>query len=107
MSGLLHKLKHEVQELIPVTLFFFVAFQLLALTESLMLKQYGIHLTTFFAATLMAMIIAKAVVLTDHFGFVNRFPEKPLVYNVVWKTVIYFTVSLAVRYVEHLVHFWR
>ncbi|MES2476966.1 MAG: hypothetical protein V4640_14375 [Verrucomicrobiota bacterium] len=107
MSALKHKLIHELRELIPVTLFFFVAFQLLALTESLMLKQYGIHVTTFLAATLMAVIVAKAVALTDHFAFVNRYPEKPLIYNVAWKTVIYFTVSLFVRYLEHVIDAWR
>jgi hypothetical protein len=96
-----------VRELIPVTLFFFVAFQLLALTQALMLKEYGIQVTTFVAATIMAMIVAKVVVLTDHFALVNRFPEKPLIYNVVWKTVIYFVASLVVRYAEHIVHFWR
>lgn len=107
MSNLSDKLRHEVRELIPVTLFFFVAFQLLALTQALMLKEYGIHVTTFVAATIMAMIVAKVVVLTDHFALVNRFPEKPLIYNVVWKTVIYFVASLIVRYVEHIIHFWR
>ena len=107
MGKLGHKLKHELRELLPVTLFFFVAFQLLALTQALMLKQYGIHTATFMAATLMAMVVAKVVMLTDHFALVNRFPEKPLIYNVFWKTAIYFATSLGVRYAEHLIHFWR
>ena len=107
MSNLGHKLKHELQELIPVTLFFFVAFQLLALTDSLMLKQYGIQSGTFLGATLLALVVAKVVVLTDHFALVNRFPEKPLIYNVIWKTLIYFVAALAFRYLEHLIHFWR
>lgn len=107
MSELREKVRHEVRELIPVTLFFFVAFQLLALTGSLMLKQYGIHATTFLAATLMALIVAKVVVITDHFAFVNRYPEKPLIYNVAWKTAIYFTASLFVRYFEHLIDAWQ
>ncbi len=107
MSNLGQKLKHELRELIPVTLFFFVTFQLLALTEALLLKEYSINVSTFFAATMMALIVAKVVVITDHFAFVNRFPEKPLVYNVVWKTLIYFIAALAFRYLEHLIHFWR
>ena len=37
----------------------------------------------------------------------NRFPEKPLIYNVIWKTLIYFLAALAFRYLEHLIHFWR
>jgi hypothetical protein len=107
VNPIVHRLKHELRELVPVTLFFFVAFQLLALTQSLMLKQYGIDVTTFLAATLMALIVAKAVVLTDHFALVNRYPEKPLLYNAVWKTIIYFCVSLVVRYIEHLIEAWR
>jgi hypothetical protein len=107
MSTLSHKLKHELQELIPVTVFFFVPFQLLALTQALMLKQYGIHVSVFLAAAVGALVVAKVVLIADHFPLVNRLPEKPLIYNVVWKTIIYFVASLAVRYVEHLIHFWR
>jgi len=107
MSNLGPKLKHELRELIPVTLFFFMTFQLLALTEALMLKQYGIQTAAFLSATIGALVAAKVVVLTDHFALVNRFPEKPLIYNVVWKTFIYFVVSLGFHYLEHLIHFWR
>lgn len=107
MSTFGQRLKHELDELIPVTVFFFVAFQLLALTDALILKEYGIRASVFLAATLTALVVSKVVIITDHFALVNRFPEKPLIYNVVWKTVIYFAASLAVRYVEHLVHFWR
>ncbi len=38
---------------------------------------------------------------------INRYPEKPLIYNVVWKTVIYTLVSLLVHYLERLIDFWR
>lgn len=107
MSSLRHKLKHEARELIPVTLFFLVAFELLALTQALMLEQYGIKVTTFAAAAVGALIVAKVVVIADHLWFLNRFPEKPLIYNVVWKTGIYFVASIGVRYVEHVIRFWR
>lgn len=107
MSTAAQKLKHELHELIPVTAFFFVAFQLLALTDALILKQYGIGASVFIAATIGALVAAKVVVITDHFALVNRFPEKPLVFNVVWKTLIYFIGWLLIRYAEHLIHFWR
>jgi hypothetical protein len=107
MSSLGHKIRHELSELIPVTLFFFVAFQLLAITEALMLEQYGIRARTFLAATIAALVVAKVVAISDHIPLVNRFPDKPLLYNVIWKTTIYFLASLLVRYLEHLIHFWR
>lgn len=107
MSTLSQKLKHKIGELIPVTVFFFVTFQLLLLTKVLMLKAYGIHVSSFFGATVLALVVSKVVLIADHFPWVNRFPEKPLSYNVVWKTAIYFSASLVVRYAEQLIHFWR
>lgn len=107
MSTLGQKVKHELRELIPVTVFFFMAGQLLALTEAMMLKQYGISVSVFLTATVVSLVVAKVVAITDHFALVNRFPNKPLIYNVVWKTAIYFAASLVVRYAEHLFHFWR
>jgi len=107
MSTFGQKVKHELEELIPVTVFFFAAFQLLALTDALILKQYGISISIFVTATIGALVAAKVVVITDHFALVNRFPEKPLIYNIVWKTLIYFAGWLLIRYAEHLIHFWR
>ena len=104
MSKLGQMLMHE---LIPVIAFFFVAFELLAVTEALMLKQYGISVSAFLGALIMALLVAKAVLLADHFSLVNRFPDKPLSYNIVWKTAIYFAALFAVRYAEHFIHFWR
>jgi hypothetical protein len=107
MSTLGEKLKHELRELIPVTVFFFGTFQLLALTQALMLEQFGIRVSAFLTATVMALVVAKVVLIADHFPLVNRFSHKPLGYSVVWKTAIYFIASLVVRYIEHLIHFWR
>jgi hypothetical protein len=107
MNNWCPKLKHELHALIPVTAFFFVAFQLLAITQALILNQYGIRVSVFLAATVGALVVAKVVLIADHFPVINRFPEKPLIYNVAWKTAIYFVAALAVRYVEHLIHFWR
>jgi len=107
MTNLGHTLKHELRQLMPVILFFFVAFQLLALTERMMLEQYGIRVSVFLAATVAALVVAKVVLIADHLPVINRFPEKPLIYNVVWKTAIYFIASLAIRYVERLIDSWR
>ena len=107
MSTFKEKAKHELRELLPVIIFFIITFELLALTQALILKQYGISAEAFVTAIIMALVVAKVVVLADLLPIVNRFPEKPLAYNIAWKTIIYFTASFLFRYVEHLVHFWR
>jgi hypothetical protein len=109
MSSVREKLRHELRELIPVTLFFLVTFELLALTQMLMLEQYGIRVVTFLTAAGGALVVAKVVLLADHVPFIRSLSGtgKPLVYPIAWKTGIYFLASLVVRCVEHIIHFWR
>jgi hypothetical protein len=103
MENLGARIKHEVLSIIPPTLFFFVAIGLLMLTKRLMLQQYGIPFSDFAAVIVGALIVGKVVLIVDHLPFINRFPEKPLIYNVAWKTVIYVLAAFLVRLAEHLV----
>lgn len=107
MSKFVHGVKHLIKELIPPATFFFVAFQLLAFTRALMLKQYGIEVTTFLEATIGALVAAKVVLVAELLPFINRFPGRPLIYNIAWKTPIYFAVAFGVRYLEELFHYYR
>jgi hypothetical protein len=107
MSKLRSKIKEEVRELLPPTLYFFVTLHIVALIRALMLRGTGIPLTTSLTVTLTALVLGKAVVLADMLPVVNRYPNKPLIYNVAWKTVIYLLVALVLHYLEHLFDYWR
>lgn len=107
MSSIVSRVKKEVLGVIPAAIFFFIAFQLLALTRALTLEEYGIRTSTFVNATIAALIVAKVVLIVDMLPFVNRYPHKPLIYNVLWKTTIYLCAALVVRYIEHLIPFVR
>src|SRR5215831_14835152 len=106
MSGFWHWLKHEFHEVIPPTIFFLIAFHIVVFDRKLMLRQYGLPLSSVVSATVAALLVAKVVLIADALPFVNRFPEKPLMYNVVWKTMIYVMAALVVHYLEHLVPIW-
>lgn len=107
MSNIVPRLKKEIMEAVPAAIFFFCAFQLIAFTKALILAEYGIQVSTFVNATIAALVVAKVVLLVDLLPFVNRFPDKPLVYNVAWKTVIYVLAAFVIRYVEHLIEYTR
>jgi hypothetical protein len=107
MSKFRHSLKHLVHEMIPPVIFFFIAFQLLAFTRGLMLKRYGIDVTTFVTAIIGALVAAKVVVLADLRPFINRFPGRPFSYNIAWKTPIYFLAAFAVCDLEEFIDFYR
>jgi len=107
MSNLSAKIREEIETLLPPTIFFFVALHLVALVRVLMLKGTGIALGTSASVTVAALILGKAVLIADALPFINRYPDKPLAYNVAWKTTVYVLVSMLVHYLERLVEFWR
>ena len=102
MNGGFSRLKHELKEAIPPFLYFLVAFHLVAALRALMQQEYGIQAGTVMNATIAALIVAKVVLLADLLPVVNRFPDKPLVYNILWKTLIYQAAAIFVAYLEHL-----
>jgi hypothetical protein len=106
MNNPKERIKHELLELLPPAIFFLLAFHTITLSRALMLREYGVKVSALAGATLGALLVAKVVLIADHLPFVNRFPEKPLIYNVVWKTAIYVLGALLVHYLEHLVPVW-
>jgi hypothetical protein len=107
MRKLAEKLKEEFEAMLPPTIFFFVALHLVALIRVLMLKGTGIPVSSSLQVTLAALLLGKAVLIADMLPVINRYPDKPLAYNVAWKTVIYVLVSMLIHYLERLVDFWR
>src|SRR5262249_12118405 len=89
------------------TIFFFIMLPIVALIRVLMVKGTGIAVSTPLQVTLAALILGKAVLIADHLPLINRYPEKPLAYNVAWKTVIYLLVATLLHYLERLIDFWR
>jgi hypothetical protein len=90
----------ELREVIPPTLFFFFAFSLLLFTRMLVLAQHGITIWDWGSAALGALVVGKVVLIVDSFRFIDRYPEKPLIWNAIWKTLIYTIAATLVRYLE-------
>ena len=107
MSKLSTKLKEEFFALLPPTIFFFVALHIVAFVRVLMLKGTGISPRSSMSVAVAALILAKAVLIADMLPMINRFPNKPLIYNVAWKTLIYLLAATLIHYVERLIDFWR
>jgi len=107
MNKLSAKLKEEFFALLPPTIYFFVALHIVAFVRVLMLKGTGISPLSSMSIAVAALILGKAVLIADMLPFINRFPHKPLIYNIAWKTVIYLLLSAVIHYVERLIDFWR
>jgi hypothetical protein len=107
MSLSLEKVKEELLAMLPPTIFFFVALHVIALVRSLMTMGTGLQVSSSAQIALAALIVGKAVLLADMWPPINRFPHRPLAYNIAWKTFIYYAVASLIHYLERLFDFSR
>src|SRR6266496_317826 len=107
MTKLSTTLKKEFFELLPPTIFFFVALHIVAFVRVLMARGSHFVPLSSMSVAVAALILGKAVLLADMLPVINRFPNKPLIYNITWKTLIYLDMSALIHYLERLIDFWR
>ncbi len=107
MNAMMSKVKQEFMKVLPPTVFFFVILHIVALIRSLMIKGSGVDLPVSASVLIASLILGKSVLVADMLPFINRFPNKPLIWNVIWKTLMYALVALIVHYLERLYDFWK
>ena len=95
----------QVKHALPPTIFFFVGFNLILWTKRLILEEYGVEFGGFLTATLAALLVGKAVLVTDNLPFMRRFDGAPLIQPILFKSAIYWLCVFMVRLAEGLVHF--
>lgn len=100
---LLEKVKHTFLEILPPTIFFTISFGLILATTRLIMRQYSIPWTESGAAIVGGLLVGKVVLIVDQAPFVNRFPDRPLIYNTVWKSLIYIFAALLVHCLTQII----
>ena len=107
MSAAASKIKEEFLAVIPPTLFFFIALHIVTIVRVLMARGTQFTPLSTISIAVAALILGKSVLIADMLPIINRYPERPLIYNVIWKTVIYLVVSGIIHYLERLYDFWK
>jgi len=102
MNNLLRKIGHELEKLLPVTVYLVVASEMLALTHQVILKEHGITGPGLLKSVVIAMVVAKVVLVVDMLPFMNVFGDRPVVWNTTWSTFMYFVAALLLQLAEGL-----
>src|SRR5262245_19495918 len=97
----------QMKQLLQPTIFFFFGFNLILFTRWLTLEEHGIPFTNFFAATLLALLVGKSVLVVDNLRFMRRFDGAPLIQPILFKSAIYWVCVFVFRIAEGLFHFLR
>lgn len=92
----------ELRELVPSMLFFMVAFHMISLTKGLLGSGHSLTRAGATLATISAITVAKSILLIEHTALARLFSSRVL-YNILWKTLIFGTVALIFRQLEELI----
>lgn len=89
MGKIFNWMKQEAIHALPSIIYFLCAFNFIHFTGSLVRSSYDQPYFTYLSMSLDALIVAKALLISNSLPFINAFPKKPLIYNIVWKDWIY------------------
>jgi hypothetical protein len=95
----------QLRHVLPPTIFFFIGFNLILWTKRLVLEEHGIDFSGFFTATVAALLVGKAVLVTNSLRFMRRFEGAPLIQPILFKSAIYWLCVATVRLAEEFVSF--
>lgn len=99
-------LVHELHEILPPMIFFFVGFNLIVLTTNLILAEYPVAFASFMLATGGALIVGKAVPVANAMPFIRRYDRAPLIRPILFKTLVYWVAVFIARLLEQFLRFW-
>src|SRR3974390_2727937 len=86
-------LLRELREMLPPTIFFLIAFNLILLTTNLLVANYGAAFGSF-------MLVATAT------QSIRRYDRAPLIRPILFKAAFYWAFVLVARLLEHWIRFW-
>ena len=94
----------EVWEAVPPMIYFTVVFHAVAVTKAAILRSYNLTATGSAVAVVGALLVSKAILITDKRRFANVLSGGPLLYNVLWKAAIFAVFTVLFCVAEELIH---
>jgi hypothetical protein len=100
MTRVVAKAKEEVRKILVVAVFFSTGFVLIHVCNRLLTEGSNVELATLTRCVFGGLIVAKVLLAMDLLPFVNAFPGRPLVNNIVWKSSLYVAGAVIFLYIE-------
>ncbi len=104
MPRIIHWVEEEAYTTIPALLFFGVSFNLLHFSSILLMGSERATYTSYWGASIGAILAAKTIIIVRNLPYINLFPHKPLIYNITWKLLIYGIFVFLVQVLDIWLH---
>jgi len=90
----------EFRRFLFIFLYLWIVFGLLSIHKSLVLSQHHLDTEEHAFAIINAFVFAKVLLLGEHFNLGNRFAQRPLIYPILYKSLVFTFVLICFHVIE-------
>ena len=94
---------HELKEYAGISLYFYVCFGAILLYKESVLEAHDLSYAPYGLAAAKALILGKFMLIGQAIHLGERFRHKPLIHVVLYKSVIFLIVLVALSFVEEII----
>ncbi len=95
--------KHQISEFAVMFFYLWIMFGMLAVHESIILAQHQIDFESHGLAFINALVFAKVMLIAEDMHLGRRLEDQPLVYSIIFKSVLFAIALICFHIVEHVV----
>jgi GYF domain 2 len=100
--------KDQIKSFGAMFLYLWIVFGILAIHESIILSQHQIAFVSHGLAFVNALVFAKVMLVAEDLRLGGRLNDKPLIYSVVFKSILFAIALICFHIVEHtLIGMWH
>ena len=103
LNGLLTRAADQARQFLWIFLYLCVLFALFVMNEIVILNQHGMTLAMNGFAVINAFILAKVMLVVEHFNLGRWLEERPRIYPIIFEAFLIAALFLAFHVVEHVV----
>jgi cell shape-determining protein MreD len=100
MHPVAERAKTEARKILVTAVFFAIGFCIIVLHNRLLVEGSHIQVASYARALVGGLIAAKVLLTVDMLPFFEAFPQKPMIYNIAWKTSLYSVGAMVVLYLD-------
>jgi hypothetical protein len=103
IQNLKEKASTEFRKFVIIFLYLWIVFAALSIHESFILAKHSLDYAEHGFAIINALVLAKVILLGDYFQLGTRFKDKPLVYPVLHKCLVFSALLMGFHLAERMI----
>jgi hypothetical protein len=104
--GVKDKALHQAKQFLFIFLYLFVLLVVFAMDRAIVLEQHNLGFTDYGFALVNALVLGKVILVAEDFHLGRGFEGRPLVYPVLFKSLLFAVVLIGFHILESILKGW-